>query len=106
MKKGDVILLSFPFTDLKGEKVRPAMVLLVSELDVIVAFITTQFKWQNQFDIIIEPNSLNGLKKISLLRLSKITTLDKDLVLGKLGELSQIEINKINITLINLLQLN
>ncbi len=105
MKKGDLVLLSFPFTDLKGEKVRPALILMVSEMDVIVAFITTQFKWQNQFDIEIEANKINGLKKTSLLRLSKITTLDKDLILGKLGELNNDVINTINNNLLNLLQL-
>lgn len=105
MKKGDIVLLSFPFTNLKGEKVRPALVLVVSELDVIVAFITSQFKWQNQFDFSIEPDELNGLKITSLLRLSKITTLDKDLILGKLGELSPVHINQINNNLLNLLQL-
>ena len=78
MKKGDVILISFPFTDLKGEKVRPALVLVVSDLDVIIAFITTQFKWQSVYDIFLEPDVSNGLKKKSLLRLSKITTIDKD----------------------------
>jgi mRNA interferase MazF len=105
MKKGDLILLSFPFTDLKGEKVRPALILMVSEMDVIVAFITTQFKWQNQFDLQLEANEINGLKKNSLLRLSKITTLDKDLIIGKLGELDNYVINSINNNLINLLQL-
>lgn len=64
MKKGDIILLSFPFTDLKGKKIRPALVLVVSDLDVIVAFITTQFKWQNSCDILLEPNEANGLKKL------------------------------------------
>lgn len=105
MKKGDIVLLSFPFTDLKGKKVRPALILVVSELDVIVAFITTQLKWQNQFDLQLESDDLNGLKKTSLLRLSKITTLDKDLILGKLGELDQICINQINNNILNLLQL-
>lgn len=105
MKKGDVILISFPFTDLKGEKVRPAMVLVVSDLDVIIAFITTQFKWQNTFDIFLEPDDLNGLKKTSLLRLSKITTIDKDLVLGKLGELNLKYINTVNENLIEILDL-
>ena len=83
MKKGDIVLLSFPFTDLKGKKIRLALILVASDLDVIVAFITTQFKWQNPYDILLEPDISNGLKKTSLLRLSKITTLDKDLVLGK-----------------------
>jgi mRNA interferase MazF len=105
MKKGDIVLLSFPFTDLKGKKIRPALVLVVSDLDVIVAFITTQFKWQNPFDILLEPNDSNGLKKTSLLRLSKITTIDKDLILGKLGELNAVEMVIINTNLLKILNL-
>jgi mRNA interferase MazF len=105
MKKGDIILLSFPFTDLKGKKIRPALVLVVSDLDVIVAFITTQFKWQNSCDILLEPNEANGLKKTSLLRLSKITTIDKDLILGKLGELDSLDMQTINKNLIKILNL-
>lgn len=105
MKKGDLVLLSFPFTDLKGKKIRPAMVLVVSDFDVIVAFITTQFKWQNQFDIALEPTKINGLKRVSLLRLSKITTIDKNLVLGKLGELHQDDVDSINNKLIEILKL-
>ena len=34
MKKGDVVLIHFPFTDLKGNKNRPAVVLLETENDV------------------------------------------------------------------------
>jgi mRNA interferase MazF len=105
MKKGDIILLSFPFTDLKGNKIRPALVLVVSDLDVIVAFITTQFKWQNPHDILLEPNEANGLKKTSLLRLSKITTIDKDLILGKLGELDSFDMQRINENLLKILDL-
>ena len=105
MKKGDIVLLSFPFTDLKGKKIRPALVLVVSDLDVIVAFITTQFKWQNSCDILLEPNEANGLKKTSLLRLSKITTIDKDLILGKLGELDSLDMQTANKNLIKILNL-
>ncbi|NDP26768.1 MAG: type II toxin-antitoxin system PemK/MazF family toxin [Flavobacterium sp.] len=105
MKKGDIILLSFPFTDLKGKKIRPALVLVVSDLDVIVAFITTQFKWQNPYDILLDPNESNGLKKTSLLRLSKITTIDKDLIRGKLGELDALDVQNINQNLIKILNL-
>ena len=105
MKKGDIILLSFPFTDLKGKKIRPAVVLVVSDLDVIVAFVATQFKWQNPHDILLEPNERNGFKKTSLLRLSKITTVDKDLILGKLGELNELDMQNINQNLIKILNL-
>lgn len=105
MKKGDIVLLSFPFTDLKGEKIRPALVLFVSDLDVIVAFITTQFKWQTPNDILLEPDNSNGLKKTSLLRLSKITTIDRDLILGKLGELKKNDIELTNRNLLKLLNL-
>ncbi|MBP6551234.1 MAG: type II toxin-antitoxin system PemK/MazF family toxin [Flavobacterium sp.] len=105
MKKGDIILLSFPFTDLKGTKIRPALILVVSDLDVVVDFITTQFKWKNPYDILLEPNDSNGLKKTSLLRLSKITTMDKDLILGKLGELDSLDMQNINNNLIKILNL-
>jgi mRNA interferase MazF len=77
MKKGDIVLLSFPFTDLKGKKIRPALVLVVSDLDVIVAFITTQFKWQNAFDILLEPDESNGLKKLRYFDYQKSLQLTK-----------------------------
>lgn len=105
MKKGDIVLLSFPFTDLKGNKIRPALVLFVSDLDIIVTFITTQIKWQNSNDIFLEPSDLNGLKKTSLIRLSKITTIDKELVLGKLGEVNALDLQTINKNLIEILNL-
>ena len=85
MKKGDIVLIPFPFTDLTGTKNRPALILIDSYEDITVSFITTQLKWQEKFDIRLESSEENGLKKTSLIRLSKITTIDKELVIGKLG---------------------
>jgi mRNA interferase MazF len=42
MNKGVIVLVPFPFKDLKGSKVRPAVVLVNKESDVILAFISTQ----------------------------------------------------------------
>ena len=44
MKKGDIVLVRFPFTDMSSEKLRPALVLAPEnqEKDVVLAFITTQ----------------------------------------------------------------
>ena len=75
MKKGDIVLIPFPFTNLKGVKRRPAVILYKGELDVIVSFITSRVKWEENNDVLIVPDKLNGLKKPSLIRIDKIATL-------------------------------
>ncbi len=86
--KRDIVLISFPFTDFSGTKVRPAVVLIETEFDVTVAFITSQFKWKEKFDIVLQPSVENGLKQSSLIRVTKLATIDKQLILGLLGDLS------------------
>lgn len=105
MKKGTIVLIPFPFTDLKGNKNRPAVVLYANELDVTFCFITSELKWQEEFDISLSPTLKNGLKTKSLIRVCKIATIDTDLILGELGELTQSQIKELNKSLINLLQL-
>jgi len=63
MQKGDVILIIFPFTDLSGNKLRPALVVAETPTDLTVLFITTQLKWQEPTDVILSPDSKNGIKK-------------------------------------------
>ena len=105
MKKGSIILIPFPFTDLKGSKTRPAVVLSRSELDVTICFITSELRWRTEYDISITPSAGNGLKMPSLIRIGKIATIDSNLVLGELGELSEVEISKLNKGLKELFQL-
>ena len=105
MKQGDLILVPFPFTDLSGNKVRPALVLIASSLDVTLAFVTTQFQWQESTDMLLAPDSLNGLKKPSLIRLSKLATIDAALVQGRLGSLDTHKLQTIHQNLRLLLQL-
>ena len=105
MRKGDIVLIPCPFTDLSGQKNRPAVVLVVAELDVTVVFLTTQLKWHDALDIRLEPTSVNGLKTTSIIKLNKIATIDRELALGKLGELTPTETSQLNRNLIELLQL-
>jgi mRNA interferase MazF len=105
MKKGTVVLIPFPFTDLTGSKIRPAVVLVNNEIDVTICFITSEFKWKTDYDVSILPSENNGLKALSLIRISKIATIDSALVLGELGELSNTEIVELNKGLKKMLQL-
>ena len=105
MAKGDIVLITFPFTNLSGSKLRPAIVLTETNLDITVCFITSQINWQEQTDIVLFPNDQNGIKKQSLVRTSKIATIDKALAQGLLGRLSTNEIAELNNKLKILFQL-
>lgn len=105
MVKGDIVLITFPFTDLSGSKLRPAVVLATTSLDLTVCFITTQTGWQEPTDVLLMPNAINGLRKQSLIRTSKLATLDRALAKGLLGRLSATELADLNSKLKILLQL-
>ena len=105
MQKGDIVLIPFPFTDLSGSKLIPAVILAITRLDLTVCFITTQLQWQEPTDILLQPTHSNGIKKPSLIRVSKIAALDKTLTLGKIGAIHIDEIKELNSKLKQLLQL-
>jgi mRNA interferase MazF len=105
MKKGSIILIPFPFTNLKGSKVRPAVVLCRCEQDVTICFVTSELRWKAEHDVSLLPSESNGLKVPSLIRIGKIATIDTTLVLGELGELSNLEIAELNKGLKELFQL-
>ena len=98
-------MIPFPFTDLKGSKIRPAVVLTKTALAVTICFVTSELKWKTEHDVPVFPSGSNGLKLPSLIRIGKIATIDADLVLGILGELSNDEIDEINKGLKEMLQL-
>lgn len=96
MAKGDIVLINFPFTNLTGNKLRPAVILVDLALDFTVCFITSQLQWREATDVELMPNPTNGLRSPSLIRTSKIATLDKTLAKGLLGKLSSNEISDLD----------
>ncbi len=99
MAKGDIVLITFPFTDLSGNKLRPSVVLGETTQDITVCFITSQTEWQEVTDIVLTPTNENGLHRLSLIRISKIATLEKTLIKGLMGRLTTNEINDLNFKL-------
>jgi mRNA interferase MazF len=90
MTKGKIILVPFPFTDLSGHKVRPALVLSTLERssDFIACFISSKPDSKiNKTDIKVEPTRENGLKVNSIIKVAKIATLEKRIALGEIGSL-------------------
>ncbi|MFM2339657.1 MAG: hypothetical protein RLZZ360_293 [Candidatus Parcubacteria bacterium] len=88
-KRGDIVLIPFPFTDLSGQKVRPALVLSkqAKGSDVIVVFISSKHKSPAVAVVPITPSQQNGIKIASYIICDKIATLDRKIVLGQLGRL-------------------
>ena len=99
MVKGDIVLIVFPFSDLSGSKLRPAVIIATSAQDLTVCFITTQLQWKEHTDIEVAPSPENGLKMQSLIRTGTLATIDKKLAKGLLGVLSHDYLNLLNMNL-------
>ena len=84
--------MPFPFTDLSSAKVRPALVLVPpmhDTHDMIVAFMSSRMDGKDDRSVSVQPSSSNGLKVPSLIRLSKLATLDRRIALGTLGKIDK-----------------
>ena len=96
-KQRDIILISFPFTDLSSSKQRPALVIssnkyINSREDLIIVAITSQIPSKLSFDEFLIPEDdllIAGLPKVSIIKLGKIVTIHQHLVRKNLGHLSQ-----------------
>jgi len=87
----EIVLLPFPFSDLKGTRVRPALVISNNELnqksdDCIMVPLTTVIK-EEPYSVLINKEDLSSgkLLKSSRIRIDKIFSVKKDLVIMKIG---------------------
>lgn len=84
---GTIVLARFPFTDLSGEKRRPALVVSRDNerrSDLVVCFITSVPRSGPD----MAPRAATaetGLKVPSLVRFDKLATLDRQVIAGKIG---------------------
>src|SRR5688572_332501 len=93
LKQGDVVLVPFPFADLTGQKVRPAVIVSADPQgsELIVAFITSALTNRSPRGAEVEllRSDLefrgSGLKVDSLVRLDKLVTLSSNVISRRLG---------------------
>lgn len=106
LHRGDVVLVPFPFTDLSGQKVRPALIVSLDPVgeDVLVAFISSVIS------PVPEPNEYvldtsdptfaqTGLKGTSVFKMGKLATLHRSLILRRLGRATPELQNELDIAL-------
>jgi mRNA interferase MazF len=94
MNRGDVVIVDFPYSDLTGSKVRPALVVQSDLLnrarsDTILAIITSTYGGRvTELRIDIATEGGSGLKFNSAVPCDTLVTIDQSLVLRTIGSLS------------------
>lgn len=108
---GDVLLVPFPFTDQTTTKQRPTIVISSDiynqeKLDLLLIAITSQVKTPLKFgEILITEWSRAGLLKPSVIK-PVITTLEKKLVIKKLGNLETLDVQALKNSLQQVIEIN
>lgn len=89
-RRGDIILVQFPFTDLSSSKLRPALVISQHEDDLIILGIFSRIpdRIKDAWVMIDEKScnfALTGPKKTSIIKSEKITVVHHSIAKQKLG---------------------
>jgi len=104
-KINEIWLVCFPFSDLKTNKLRPALVIAIHREEVIILGIFSKIPNDNLREtwvLVSDQDSefqLTGLKKSSLIRADKIATVNQAVFQKRLGVLSSELIEKVNLAL-------
>ncbi len=93
---GDVLIINFPFTDGRGSKRRPVMVIKdTNDKDLLIAKITSQL-YTTRFDIRLQDWKNAGLISPSVIRTHKIQTLYTSLIFGHIGRLTPTDLKAVS----------
>jgi mRNA interferase MazF len=107
MRRGDVIIVDYPFSDATGRKVRPALVVQADEFnrrldDTILALITssrarfTGSPTQLPIDITTRDGRESGLRLSSVVQCENLVTIDKSFVVHTIGRFSAALVQQID----------
>ena len=108
VRQKEIVLLHYPFTDLERKKVRPAIVVSndffnEKSQDCIMIPLTTVIK-KEPHSILIDQKDLSSgkLLKLSRVRVDKIFTVEKRLIIMKIGTLNKTIFDKIKSEIIKI----
>lgn len=89
--KGDVLVVEFPYSDLKCAKRRPVLVLKVPRGEDLIIIQITSSSYEKSVEIALKENDFKqgSLKRESYARIDKIASVEKSLIKYKIGSLKQ-----------------
>lgn len=100
-RRGDVILIPFPYTDLSATKTRPAVVVSsdayhTHRLELLLAYISSQAsKFDPETDYFLSNWSAVGLLRPSFVR-PRIAAIEPSLVVFRVGSLGQHDMGEVD----------
>ena len=102
-EQGDLVLVPFPFTDLLGQKRRPALIISPNRFntisdDVVLAALTSRIPSKlSPFQVSLEARDVLGdvLPRKSVVLLNKLLTVHKDRIVRNLARLTNTKLGEI-----------
>lgn len=87
---GDVVLVAFPFSNLQGQKIRPALVLAKAELDDLILCQITSKPYASKIAVRISSNDFikGSLPVVSYIRPNKLFTANSSIIKKTAGQLT------------------
>jgi mRNA interferase MazF len=94
---GQVVLATFPFSDLSSNKLRPCLIIGIAEFnDVVLCQITSKrYQSERAIPLLQTDFSTGSIVTDSFIRPDKIATLDKDMVKQILGGISDNKLDEV-----------
>jgi len=90
-KKEDIVLVHFPFSNLKESKIRPALVIIPLEGEnIILCQISTKKRGLAEYEVPLNKSSCEGdIRFDSHIYIDMLFTLHETLILGKIGNIKE-----------------
>lgn len=101
MARGDIVLVPFPFTDLTGQKRRPALVVSPDGFDpqdLVLCAITSRTPGRlRALDVPLQAQDLleGALPRPSMVKVGKLFTMHHGLIVGRFGRVSEQKLGEV-----------
>src|SRR5690348_1519633 len=96
VQTGDIVIVSFPYTDLVSFKARPAVVVAQTKdnyNDVIIALISSVIPATvSPYQMILQPDNINNLRAPSVIKVSRLATVEENKIVAVIGKLSSAQL--------------